>query len=160
MKPSESHRPQTRRAFLRTSTVGVAALAQAPLLWGQADRFKGANERVRVAVIGIHGMGQNHIAEYAKLPNVEVAALCDVDQNLFAEVIQKRLKDKPAPKTYTDLRRLYEDRSIDAVSVVTPNHWHALAAIWAIQAGKHVSVEKPCCHNFFEGRMLVEARRA
>ena len=157
MKPSESHRPQTRRAFLRTSTVGVAALAQAPLLWGQADRFKGANERVRVAVIGIHGMGQNHIAEYAKLPNVEVAALCDVDQNLFAEVIQKRLKDKPAPKTYTDLRRLYEDRSIDAVSVVTPNHWHALAAIWAIQAGKHVSVEKPCCHNFFEGRMLVEA---
>jgi predicted dehydrogenase len=157
MSTSFQHHSHTRRAFLRASTVGTVALAQAPLLWGQAERFKGANERVRVAVIGIHGMGQNHVAEYSKLPNVEVAALCDVDQNLFGEVIRKRLKDKATPKTYTDLRRLYEDKSIDAVSVVTPNHWHALAAIWAIQAGKHVSVEKPCCHNFHEGRKLVEA---
>lgn len=146
-----------RRAFITRSSVGALALAGAPLLWGQETRFRGANDRVRVAVIGINGMGQSHIAAYSKLPNVEVAALCDVDQNLFPKVAAKLFKDKPAPKTYQDLRRLYDDKSIDAVSVVTPNHWHTLAAIWAVQAGKHVSVEKPCCHNFFEGRKLVEA---
>jgi predicted dehydrogenase len=90
---------------------------------------------------------------------VEVAALCDVDTNLFNEVIKHHFTDKglKKPKTYTDLRKLYEDKDIDAVSIVTPNHWHTLAAIWAIQAGKHVSVEKPCCHTFWEGQKLVEA---
>ncbi|HWH72144.1 MAG TPA: Gfo/Idh/MocA family oxidoreductase, partial [Candidatus Sulfotelmatobacter sp.] len=103
-----------RRAFIAKTSVGTLALAGAPLLWGQEKKFQGANERVRVAVIGIHGMGQNHIAAYLKLPNVEVAALCDVDQNLFPEVIQKHFKGKTPPKTYTDLRRLYADKSIDA----------------------------------------------
>ncbi len=119
----------------------------------------GANERVNVAVIGIHGMGQNHIAAYSGLKDTRVSALCDVDSNLFNERIKKHFTGKmlPAPKTYTDLRKLYEDKDIDAVSIATPNHWHALAAIWAIQAGKHVSVEKPCCHNFYEGQKLVEA---
>jgi len=84
-----------------------------------------------------------------------------VDANLFGPVVKKHFTDKglKAPKTYTDLRKLYEDKEIDAVSVVTPNHWHTLAAIWAIQAGKHVSVEKPCCHNIFEGSKLVEAAK-
>jgi predicted dehydrogenase len=125
------------------------------LLWGQEKKFQGANDRIRVAVIGTHCMGQSHIAAYSQIPNVEVAALCDVDQNLFPEIIQKHFKGKPPPRTYVDLRRLFDDKSIDAVSVVTPNHWHTLAAIWAIQAGKHVSVEKPCCHNIFEGRKLA-----
>ena len=86
-------------------------------------------------------------------------ALCDVDSNLFDDRVKKHFTEKslPKPKLYTDLRKLYEDKDVDAVSVVTPNHWHALASIWAIQAGKHVSVEKPCCHNFFEGQKLVEA---
>jgi predicted dehydrogenase len=146
-----------RRAFITKTSAGAIALASAPLLWGQEKKFQGANDRIRVAVIGIHGMGQSHIAAYSKLPNVEVAALCDVDQNLFPEIIEKHFKGKTPPKTYQDLRRLFDDKSIDAVSVVTPNHWHTLAAIWAIQAGKHVSVEKPCCHNIYEGRKLVEA---
>jgi predicted dehydrogenase len=113
---------------------------------------------VRVAVLGIHGMGQAHIKEYMRLKNVEVAALCDVDENLFPKVISKfwPATDRK-PRTYTDLRDLYADKEIDAVSIVTPNHWHTLAAIWACQAGKHVSVEKPCCHNVFEGRKLIEA---
>ncbi len=147
-----------RRTFLKTTTAGALTLAGAPLVFGRNDRVKGANDRVRVAVIGIHGMGQNHIREYQALPNVEVAAICDVDENQFAPVIKKfwPTGDRP-PKTYYDLRRLFEDPTIDAVSVVTPNHWHTLAAIWACQARKHVSVEKPCCHNFFEGRKLVEA---
>ncbi|MDR2472748.1 MAG: Gfo/Idh/MocA family oxidoreductase, partial [Tannerella sp.] len=108
-----------------------------------------ANDRIRVAVIGIRGQGQDHIRQYQSLPDVEVAALCDVDSNLFAPVIKKYFTDKGLrePKTYIDMRKLFEDKTIDAVSVVTPNHWHALASIWAVQAGKHVSVEKPCCHN-------------
>ena len=147
-----------RRAFLKAASAG-ALMARGPQIWGANSRVRGANERVRVAVIGIHGMGQNHIAEYLKLPNVEVAAICDIDENLYGDVIKKHFTSKglPAPQTYFDMRKLYEDKTIDAVSVVTPNHWHALASIWAIQAGKHVSVEKPCCHNFFEGRKLVEA---
>jgi predicted dehydrogenase len=146
----------SRRQFLQ-----AGAMAAGAVLVGPRRTRAAASDRVRLAVIGIHGMGQNHIKEFAKLPDVEVAALCDVDENLFPEVIEKHFTkhNRPKPKTYTDLRRLYEDKSIDAVSVVTPNHWHTLAAIWAIQAGKHVTVEKPCCHNIFEGQRLVEAAR-
>ncbi len=76
-------------------------------------------------------MGQSHIKEYSALPDVEVAALCDIDENLFPEVIEKHFtkRNLRPPKTYTNLRKLYEDKDIDAVSIVTPNHWHALAAI-------------------------------
>lgn len=146
-----------RRDFM----VRGAAAAGGAMLWGTNKAWAGANNRIRIAVIGIHGMGQNHIKSFAALPDVEVAALCDVDENLFPGVIDKLFtkQNRPKPKTYTDLRKLYEDKDIDAVSVVTPNHWHALAAIWAIQAGKHVTVEKPCCHNIFEGRQLVAAAR-
>ena len=100
-------------------------------------------------------------AYFEKLKNDEVAALCDVDENLFAERVKKHFTDKNLrePKLYNDMRRLFEDKSIDAVSVVTPNHWHALAGIWAIQAGKHVSIEKPSCHTIREGQMLVEAAK-
>ena len=106
-------------------------------------------------------MGQNHIRNYQSIPNVEVAALCDVDENLFAERVKTHFadKNKPKPKLYTDIRKLLEDKDVDAVAIVTPNHWHALAAIWSIQAGKHVTVEKPCCHNIFEGQKLVEASK-
>ncbi len=149
-----------RRTFVKEAAAASLALGTAPLiLSGQG--WKGANDTVRVAVIGIHGMGQNHIKSYQKLKNVEVTALCDVDSNLFDEVVKKWFTDKglKKPKLYTDLRKLYEDKDIDAVSIVTPNHWHTLAAIWAIQAGKHVSVEKPCCHTFWEGQKLVEAAK-
>jgi len=148
----------TRRAFMKVSAKS-AALGAA--LWGTNTTWAGANERIRVAVIGIRGMGQNHIKSYQALPNVQVAALCDVDENLFPDRLQNLFinKNKPKPKLYTDIRKLLEDKDIDAVSIVTPNHWHALAAIWSIQAGKHVSVEKPCCHNIYEGQKLVEAAR-
>jgi len=123
---------------------------------GTNKAWAGANDRVRIGVIGIHGMGQNHIKAYTQLPDVEVVALCDIDSNLCDPVIKKLFTDKglKAPRTYTDLRKLYEDKEIDAVVIVTPNHWHTLAAIWAMQAGKHVTVEKPCCHNIYEGQKL------
>ena len=149
-----------RREFMKHTAVGAASIG-APLLWGNSAAWAGANDRVRIAVVGINGMGQNHIKAYAKLKNVEVAALCDVDENLFPGRIDALFTKagKPKPKTYYDIRTLLEDKDIDAIDIVTPNHWHALAAIWSMQAGKHVTVEKPCCHNFFEGQQLVAAAK-
>ena len=149
-----------RRKFIKTTAAGSLAVTSFPTIL-TGSNWKGANDRVNVGVIGIRGMGQSHIQEYQKLENVQVAALCDVDENLFAERIKKHFTDKnlKEPLIYTDMRKLFENKDIDAVSVVTPNHWHALAAIWAIQAGKHVSVEKPCCHNIYEGQKLVEAAK-
>ena len=150
-----------RREFIKKNLMGTTGIAIGGLGFNPKSyaSIRGANDRVNVAVIGIRGQGQGHIQSYSRLENVQVAALCDVDSNLFDQVISNRFTSKglPKPKLYTDLRKLYEDKDIDAVSIVTPNHWHALASIWAMQAGKHVSVEKPCCHNFYEGRKLVEA---
>jgi len=147
-----------RRKFIRQSAGAAFALNAVPVILADS-RWKGANDRVNVAVIGIRGMGRSHIESYNALENVEVTALCDIDENLFAERIKEHFTDKglKKPKEYIDMRKLFEDKNIDAVSIVTPNHWHALASIWAIQAGKHVSVEKPCCHNMHEGLKLVEA---
>jgi len=147
-----------RREFSKKAAAASVGLGVAPVILTNSG-WQGANDRVNVAVIGIRAQGLAHINEYLKLKNVRVAAICDVDSNLFGERIKKSFTDKSLaePKTYTDLRKLYENKDIDAVSIATPNHWHALASIWALQAGKHVSVEKPCCHNFFEGRKLVEA---
>jgi len=144
-----------RRTFVKSASLAAAT----PLLWGTSKSWAGANDRVNIAVIGIRGMGQSHIQSYQELENVQVVALCDVDERLFPERVQKHFVDKglPKPKLYWDIRKCLEDKDIDAVSIVTPNHWHTLAAIWSLQAGKHVSVEKPCCHNIFEGQQLVKA---
>ncbi len=149
-----------RRNFIKTTTVSnLGVIAVPTLLTG--GRWKGANDRVNVAVIGIRGMGQSHIQSYQALNNVEVTALCDVDGNLFGERVKRHFTDKGLrePKLYSDMRKLFEDKSVDAVSIVTPNHWHALAGIWAIQAGKHASIEKPSCHTIQEGQKLVEAAK-
>ncbi len=152
-------RSYSRRKFIKKSLNSTLATAAAINLWGTNKIWAGANDRVRVAVVGIHGMGQTHIREFSALKNVQVAALCDVDENLFSERVKNHFVDqnKPIPKTYFDIRELLEDKDIDAVSIVTPNHWHALAGIWTMQAGKHVTIEKPCCHNFYEGKKLMEA---
>ena len=147
-----------RREFIEKSLKSSVALGTIPLIWPDT-RWKGANDRVNVAVVGIRGMGQGHIRAYQQLKDVEVSALCDVDENLFADRLKQNYTDKGlrAPKIFKDMRRLFEDKTVDAVSIVTPNHWHALAGIWAIQAGKHASIEKPSCHTIHEGKMLVEA---
>jgi predicted dehydrogenase len=100
----------------------------------------------------------NQAEGFARIPNVRIKTLCDIDANLFAERVRKTEEiQKFAPATEKDLRRVFEDKDIDAVTVALPNHWHALATIWACQAGKHVFVEKPCSHNVREGRRMVEA---
>jgi predicted dehydrogenase len=140
-----------RRTFLKA---GAAALATV----SSAQRILGANDRVRVAVVGLNGRGWNHVAGYHSLSGVEVAAFCDIDEN----VLQKRLAGAEAmgmakPQTYVDFRKLLEDKNIDAVSIASPNHWHSLMGIWAAQAGKDLYLEKPCSHNWWEGRQLVRA---
>src|SRR5438105_1620128 len=101
-----------------------------------------------------------HVSGFSK-PGSVVAAICDTDESVFGKAA-KGLESKTgkAPTYYKDIRKLLEDKSIDAISIATPNHWHSLAAIWAIQAGKDVYVEKPVSHNVWEGRKLVEAARA
>ena len=140
-----------RRRFLRTSAAvaGAASVGMA-----------GPNERLRVAVVGIRGQGGFHARLWAGMPDVEIAALCDVDEHVFGPLAAKVAeKSGKKPRFEKDLRRLFEDKSIDAVSIATPNHWHVLAAIWAVQAGKDVYVEKPVSHGIWEGRKLVEAAR-
>ena len=121
----------------------------------------GANDRIRVAVVGINGRGQAHMAAYCDMKDgVEIAYLVDTDSRLFGPR-GKLVQDRTGrlPKCVQDLRKALDDKDLDAISIATPNHWHSLQAIWAVQAGKDVYVEKPCSHNVFEGRKLVEAAR-
>lgn len=146
-----------RRDFLSSSTGGIAALAAIGALT-RPERVLGANNRVRVAICGLHGRGNDHLENYAKIQNVEIAALCDIDASVLSQRLSQMDKmGLPKPATYVDVRKLLEDKSIDAISIATPNHWHSLMAIWACQAGKDVYVEKPCSHNLWEGKQLVRA---
>jgi len=154
----------TRRQFLEQSLFAAAvAAASRPAAAAekpQRARKVGANDRIHIAVIGFHGQGGGHINAYLGMDDVTVAALCDVDKAVWPDGLKKFAeKGKPAPKCYQDIRELLDDKSIDAVSIATPNHWHALAAIWAMQAGKDVYVEKPISHNVSEGRRIVEFAR-
>jgi predicted dehydrogenase len=142
----------TRRSVLQTA--GAFAISS------QAHRILGANDRVNLAIIGIGGRGTAHLRSYLALPESNVMALCDVNQEAQerAQATVKRTKGNDA-KIYTDMRKLFDDKEVDAVSVATPNHWHALTTIWACQAGKDVYVEKPVSHNVFEGRQMTAAAR-
>ena len=144
-----------RRDFLKTSGK-AAAVGAATLAFG--GRVLGANDRVRVAICGVRGRGNDHIRGFARVPNAQIVALCDIDESVLNQRIATVAGlGQPKPKGYSDIRKLLEDKDIDAISIATPNHWHSLMAIWACQAGKDVYVEKPCSHNYFEGRQLVRA---
>lgn len=147
----------SRRNFLKITGAGVAGTAMGVTASGYANII-GANDRVRVGICGVRGRGNDHIRSFPRVPGTEIAALCDVDEsvlNLRLGEIEKA--GLPRPKSYVDIRKLLEDKEIDAISIAAPNHWHSLMAIWACQAGKDVYVEKPCSHNTFEGRQLVRA---
>src|SRR3954469_5092424 len=141
-----------RRDFL----VSTAVMTAGATVKGLAS----PNDTVRMAVVGCGGRGQSHVSAWSSMPNVEIVALCDVDQFRINEKL-KYLESKGAkkPVTYVDMRKMLEDKNIDAVSIATPNHWHALQTIWAVQAGKDVYVEKPCTHNIFESQQIVAAAR-
>src|SRR5436190_14199914 len=143
-----------RRHFLMGTTAALAGSAIRGVRASAADT-------VRVAVVGCGGRGGDHVNGWIKLaPGVEIAALCDVDESHFAPKLKTiEAKGLKKPQTYTDLRKLLEDKTIDAISIATPNHWHTLQTIWACQAGKDVYVEKPLSHNVFESQQIVAAAR-
>jgi hypothetical protein len=162
----------SRREFLRHSAALSAALAglsqQQPESHAAeqdqpAAKTGSANDRLRVAVIGVRGQGSAHVANYSNPKNnlnCEVAVICDVDEAVIGKPMETAEKQQgKRPRYEKDLRKVLDDKSIDVVSIATPNHWHALAAVWAMQAGKDVYVEKPVSHNVLEGRRIVEAAR-
>ncbi len=126
----------SRRYFFHSAGMALTA--------AQATRVMGANDRIQVGIVGLGGRGQDHIKTYLTLPEANIAALCDVNQEALERsqaTVQKATQNKP--KGYTDMREVFADKNVDAVSMPLPNHWHALSTIWACQAGKDVYVEKP-----------------
>ncbi len=144
-----------RRRFFKSTGKAVAAISAASY-----SRVKGANDRISVGVIGLRGRGKSHIQAYTDNAEAEVTALVDIDQAVLERAAASTRKvQNRKPAEYSDFRKMLEDKSIDAVSIATPNHWHALMTIMACQAGKDVYVEKPASHNIFEGRKMIEAAR-
>src|SRR5438046_3972743 len=141
-----------RREFVKAAAAAIAT-SQFPIL--------GANDRINVGIVGLGGRGTDHIEYYSQLDSdARIAALCDVNQSARERAVATVKKAKGyQPKEYPDMRALFDSKDIDAVSLPLPNHWHALATIWACQAGKDVYVEKPACHNIFEGQQMIEAAR-
>ena len=141
----------SRRKFFFLSTAAAATVTSA---------LRGADDKVNVAVVGLGGRGRDHMNSYLKLPDARIVALCDVDQAALERgqaLVEKATGAKP--KGYADMRQVFDDKSVQAVSMPLPNHWHALSTIWAIQAGKDVYIEKPACHNPWEGQKMIEAAR-
>ncbi|MFP4500163.1 MAG: Gfo/Idh/MocA family oxidoreductase [Candidatus Hydrogenedentota bacterium] len=143
----------TRRDFVKGAATAAVLVGTSKTGWA------GANDRINVCVMGINGRGKSHLKGYENLKNVRVTSLCDPDARLFKPRVKEYFTDRglQEPKVTQDIREVLEDPDIDAVSMATPNHWHSLGTIWALQAGKDVFVEKPMTHNIFEGRKVLEA---
>ncbi len=154
-----------RRDFIKQSLVGGAGIAIGGMGFSAKSygSIIGANDRINLCVIGIRGQGENHIHKWASLKenrNVRIKTLCDVDEQFYNDRL--KLAEELTgfrPGTEWDMRKVFEDKDIHAVSFAVPNHWHALGTIWACQSGKNVFVEKPACYNITEGRRMVEAAR-
>lgn len=154
-----------RRKFIKKTAVGAAGVAFGATAFSAKSyaNIMGANDRVILGSIGVRGRGKGLLDSFSSMYNdgVMVKTICDVDSEFLPERVKLAADNQKGnkPGTETDMRKVYEDKDIDAVIVATPNHWHALATIWACQAGKHVYVEKPSSHNVWEGRKMVEAAR-
>src|SRR5881397_3979204 len=160
----------TRRSFLNTSFTAGLALGMPRIVIGEegSSRSPGPNDTVRVAVIGlgsttavggVGGRGHQLIPRVREVPGARIAALCDVDQAHLDREAQPFKDRTEEVATYRDLRRVLDDKTIDAAVIALPNHWHALATVWACQAGKDVYVEKPFSYNLWEGQQMVAAAR-
>lgn len=146
-----------RRDFLKTSMAGAITAAPAVRKGFVTDS---PSDRINVGVVGFRGRGRTHYREFAGMQNVRVTALCDVDQRLYPEAAESVENISGfRPRVEQDFRKLLEDKDIDAVTIATPDHWHALMTIWACQAGKDVYVEKPASFTIQEGRKMVQAAR-
>lgn len=146
-----------RRQFLKTASASAAGVAA--LTSSSYARVAGANERCTIGVIGCGGMGMNHVRTLVTQKDIQIAHVCEVDRNRLATAAKTVEQAGKAPQTHVDLRRVLDDRAVQAVYIATPDHWHAPATLLALEAGKHVYVEKPCAHNIREGRLMVDAAR-
>jgi predicted dehydrogenase len=142
----------TRRQFLTNTTIGLTA---ATALTPARSRAAGAGERVRLGVIGCGNQGSAHLRSLTTLKDADIVYVCDIDESRLADAVKLSGGAKPEG----DFRRILDDASIDGVTIATPDHWHTPVAILAMNAGKHVYVEKPCCHNIREGQLLRETAR-
>jgi predicted dehydrogenase len=142
-----------RRGFVKgTLAVGAAmSLSRGKIL--------GANEAIRIAVAGLNSKGADHLKLFGNTPGVRIVALCDADRDVLDREARELNEKNIKPELYVDIRQLLDNKSVDALVIATPNHWHSLMGIWACQAGKDVYVEKPVSHSLWEGRRLVEAAR-
>ncbi|HEX6960999.1 MAG TPA: Gfo/Idh/MocA family oxidoreductase [Lacipirellula sp.] len=142
----------TRRNFLAGAATATGVLATAR----SRGAIAGANERVRVAILGAGNQGKRHAESLMTLKDIEIAYVCDIDEHRLAEQVART---EGRAKPVGDFRRILDDASVDAVTIPLPDHWHVPAALLSLDAGKHIYVEKPCSHNIREGRLLVDAVR-
>ena len=147
----------TRRSFLKSTIAAGAAVSLPARIYAASQ---GANSVIRIGMVGFNGRGQSHISAYLGSKDARITAMCDVDTTVLDKGTAQLKNKSLQVEAYQDLRKMLESKDIDAVSIATPNHWHSLAAIWAIQAGKDVYVEKPVSHNVWEGRQLVKCAEA
>jgi predicted dehydrogenase len=146
----------SRRSFIKNSALTASALSLSARSWAQVA---GANNDIRVAVVGFGSRGADHIKGFSELDGVRLVALCVVDKRILEREVKKRADAGKPVQSYVDIRKLLENKDVDVISIATPNHWHALAAIWSMQAGKDVYLEKPVSNNVWEGRQIVNAAR-
>ncbi len=154
----------SRRDFIKKVALSSAAITVGGSIMGlsakQYKRIIGANDRVHLASIGVNSRGDGLAYNFSRQPNAEIIYICDVDKRAIAKTITTVTKqNKPAPKGENDFRKVLEDKSVDAVIIATPDHWHAPATILACKAGKHVYVEKPLSHNPREGELAIDATK-
>ena len=152
---------RTRRQFLQDSFLAAAAVSSAPMISGIAKaQSSSANEKLLCAVVGCKGRGGSHISAFSGRKDCEIAYIIDIDEKVGQDrckSIEKRTGRRP--RFVKDMREVFDDKSVDIVSTATPNHWHALCGVWAMQAGKDVYIEKPISHDIPEGAALVAAAK-
>jgi predicted dehydrogenase len=165
---SRDMKPIPRRSFLRDSITAGLALGLPRLTLGAGPQSVGPNDAVNIAVIGlgsttavggVGGRGHQLIGRLREVPGVKIVALCDADQAHLDRELQAARDHEGKVSAYNDPRQVFDDKNVDAVVVALPNHWHALATVWACQAGKDVYVEKPFSYDIWEGRQMVAAAR-
>ena len=165
MKPHQKpERPNdlSRRSVLKSAIAGMAGGSFLIIGTKASGQIKGANDRVRMAVAGLNGRGQAHIKGWMGAPNVEIAYAVDPAGKVLDTAMSrlgKMAEGKFTTEGIGDIRKALDDKTLDGISVATPNHWHSLMTIWAARAGKHVYVEKPMSHDITEGRVVVEAQK-
>jgi len=155
--PDPNPRSPSRRRLLLGGLAAVGAGTAAALHYKPWYRPLGSNSDIRLGIAGLGGKGLDHVLHFDEIPGARITAICDPDPNQIDKIFAETNLQRGAVRAHADFRHLVDDPDTDAIVIASPNHWHALMGVWAMQAGKHVYVEKPVSHSIWEGQMLVEA---